>query len=236
MRRILPGSPYPLGATPDSEGVNFAVYSENATAIELCLFDAEGRETRIPLRTQTAFVWHAYVPEVQVGTRYGYRVYGPYDPERGFRFNPNLVLLDPYAKALDGVERWERGCFAYRGIGENADLTPIEGDQLGASRGLVVDYESLPGSEHVVAFTRSASPKRMICAVTRLSYRKTGGNHPFAVGEVWGDEVLRVPYPGRYRDLLTDREIEVGAETRLAEVFRELPVALLMQAERRRRS
>jgi hypothetical protein len=88
MRRALPGVPHPLGATPDADGVNFAIFSENARALELCLFDENERETRLPLRNQTAYVWHAYVPGLPIGTRYGYRAYGDYAPARGHRFNP----------------------------------------------------------------------------------------------------------------------------------------------------
>src|SRR5678815_3275980 len=111
--KILPGSPHPLGATWDGQGVNFSLFSANAESVELCLFDEQGNEERIAVPHTTAFVWHVYVPGVAVGQRYGYRVYGPYDPPRGHRFNPNVVVLDPYARALDGVERWENGCFAY---------------------------------------------------------------------------------------------------------------------------
>jgi isoamylase len=141
LRRTLPGAPYPLGASLDADGVNFALYSENATAVELCLFDAQDQETRIQVHNRTAFVWHVFVPEVRAGARYGYRVHGPYDPERGARFNPRVVLLDPYAKATDGIERWERGCFAYRAGGPDADLDAAQNDQLGAPRGVVVDLE-----------------------------------------------------------------------------------------------
>src|SRR5690606_25735724 len=141
MFRTLPGVPYPLGASLDAEGVNFALFSENATRVELCLFDESDTETRLEVHHRTAFVWHVYVPEVRAGMRYGYRVHGPYDPERGLRFNPNVVLLDPYAKALDGVEQWQRGCFAYA-LGDPAgDLQPVQADQLGAPRGVVIDPE-----------------------------------------------------------------------------------------------
>ncbi len=81
--KILPGVPYPLGATWNGKGVNFAIYSENATGVDLCLFDDAGHETRVPLRHTTAFVWHSYVDEIGPGQRYGYRVSGPYEPERG---------------------------------------------------------------------------------------------------------------------------------------------------------
>ncbi len=83
--------------------MNFALYSENATGVELCLFDESGNETRLSLTNKTAFVWHGYVAGAGPGQRYGYRVHGPYEPERGLRFNPEVVLLDPYARALRGT-------------------------------------------------------------------------------------------------------------------------------------
>jgi len=135
---LRPGSPFPLGATWDGKGTNFALYSENATGVELCLFDAEGHETRFPLTEQTAFVWHGYLPGIQPGQRYGYRVHGEYAPEKGLRFNPNVVLLDPYAKALDGTEQFDRGVFGYVAGGED-DSQMQEEEQRGAPLGLVVD-------------------------------------------------------------------------------------------------
>jgi glycogen operon protein len=137
--KTLPGSPHPLGATWDGQGVNFALYSENAEAVELCLFDERDEETRVAVTQRTAFVWHVYVPGLPVGQRYGYRVHGPYDPSRGHRFNPNVVVLDPYARSLDGVEDWERGCFAYELGSEEQDLKPSTTPGLGAPRGVVID-------------------------------------------------------------------------------------------------
>lgn len=139
MRSPLPGIPYPLGATLDAGGVNFALFSEHATGVELCIFGDDDQETRIPVRARTAFVWHVYVPELQAGTRYGYRVHGPYDPAAGHRFNPEVVLLDPYAKALDGPVRWEQGCFAYPLGGADEDMVAEARPQLGAPRAVVVD-------------------------------------------------------------------------------------------------
>ena len=104
--RTRPGSPHPLGATWDGEGVNFALFSQHASAVELCLFDSatSPKETiRIPMKERTNRVWHAYLPDVRPGQFYGYRVYGPYAPEQGHRFNPNKLLIDPYAKAIAGV-------------------------------------------------------------------------------------------------------------------------------------
>ncbi len=136
---ILPGTPFPLGATWDGRGVNFAIFSENATGVDLCLVDSEARERRIPLQERTAFVWHAYVSGVAPGQLYGYRVDGPYDPNRGLRFNPNNLLLDPYAKAVDGHESWDLGLFAYEIGNPEGDLKMAATDTRGVPMGAVVD-------------------------------------------------------------------------------------------------
>ncbi len=112
--QIWPGHPYPLGATYDGSGTNFAIFSEIAEAVELCLFDDRGVETRLTLREVDAFVWHAYLPNVGPGQRYGYRVTGPYDPASGLRCNPHKLLLDPYSKAVEGEVRWSQAVFPYR--------------------------------------------------------------------------------------------------------------------------
>ncbi len=111
--RVWPGSAYPLGATYDGTGTNFALFSEVATRVELCLFDEDGTEARIPLPERDAFVWHGYLPNVGPGQRYGFRVHGPYEPENGHRCNPSKLLLDPYAKAVDGDIDWAQSCFSY---------------------------------------------------------------------------------------------------------------------------
>ena len=98
-----PGRPFPLGATWDGHGTNFSLFSERAERVELCLFDDEGRETRVRLEERTAYNWHGYLPGVGPGQRYGFRVHGPWDPRRGYRFNPAKLLIDPYAKAIDGT-------------------------------------------------------------------------------------------------------------------------------------
>ncbi|GAA4355875.1 glycogen debranching protein GlgX [Microbacterium rhizosphaerae] len=108
-----PGSAYPLGATFDGGGTNFGLFSEGAERVELCLFGARGGETRVPLDEVDAFVWHTYVPNIQPGQRYGYRVHGPYDPAQGLRFNPAKLLLDPYAKAVEGQITWGQPVFGY---------------------------------------------------------------------------------------------------------------------------
>jgi glycogen operon protein len=109
-----PGSAYPLGATYDGSGTNFALFSECAEQIELCLFDDDGIETRTRLRERDAFVWHGYLPNIGPGQRYGYRVYGPYEPSHGCRCNPTKLLLDPYAKAIEGAVDWDESCFSYQ--------------------------------------------------------------------------------------------------------------------------
>ncbi len=114
--RVWPGSPYPLGATWDGVGVNFALFSEHATRVELCLFDstdAEFESITIPLPEHTDMVWHGYLPDVQPGQLYGYRVHGPFAPHRGHRFNPNKLLLDPYARALGRPIRWNEALFGF---------------------------------------------------------------------------------------------------------------------------
>ncbi len=111
---VWPGNPYPLGATYDGGGTNFAVYSEVADRVELCLFDDDGTETHIDMPEREANVWHGYLPRVVPGQRYGYRVHGPYDPHNGLRCNPSKLLLDPYAKAIDGHNEWSDALFAYR--------------------------------------------------------------------------------------------------------------------------
>ncbi|MCU1508194.1 MAG: glgX [Glaciihabitans sp.] len=108
-----PGTAYPLGATFDGNGTNFAIFSEPADRVELCLFDQEGTETRIELTEVDAYVWHAYLPQVQPGQRYGYRVHGEYDPKSGKRMNAAKLLLDPYAKATCGSIDWDQSLFGY---------------------------------------------------------------------------------------------------------------------------
>lgn len=111
--RIWPGHDYPLGATFDGSGTNFALFSEVAERVELCLLDEDGTETRVDLPETDGFVWHGYLPDVQPGQRYGFRVHGPHDPARGHRCNPAKLLLDPYAKAIDGQIDGHASLFSY---------------------------------------------------------------------------------------------------------------------------
>ncbi|MBO0808978.1 MAG: glycogen debranching protein GlgX [Actinobacteria bacterium] len=110
---VWPGSAYPLGATFDGAGTSFALFSEVAERVELCLFDEAGAEARVPLREVDGFVWHGYLPGIQPGQRYGYRVHGPYDPAAGHRCNPAKLLLDPYAKAIEGAVGWDPAVYSY---------------------------------------------------------------------------------------------------------------------------
>jgi glycogen operon protein len=123
--RVWPGAPSPLGATWDGAGVNFALFSANAERVDLCLFDESGlRETnRIALPERTDEIWHGYLPDARPGQLYGYRVHGPYEPARGHRFNPNKLLIDPYARALAGELRWSDAHFGYRVGSSRQDLS-----------------------------------------------------------------------------------------------------------------
>jgi isoamylase len=173
LTRVWRGQPFPLGATWDGQGTNFSLFSEHAETVELCLFDAEGTETRIPLEGKTAHHWHAYLPDVGPGQCYGYRVQGPYDPTRGHRFNPAKLLLDPYGKAIVGAVRWSQAnVLPYVPDPDNpdADLEPDDEDSSPAMpRCIVVDEgfdwegDRLPRREwaetviyeaHVKGFTR----------------------------------------------------------------------------------
>src|SRR5581483_9262802 len=127
--RLWPGQPFPRGASYDGAGTNFSLFSEIATGVDLCLFDEDGAEERIPLTEVTALCWHGYLPNVGPGQRYGYRVHGPYDPGAGHRCNPAKLLLDPYAKAVEGQVQWDPAVFGY----------PLGGDDLTAD-----DRDSAP--------------------------------------------------------------------------------------------
>jgi isoamylase len=149
--RIWPGHPYPQGATWDGAGVNFAIFSEHAEKVELCLFDTgePPLETdRIALPEQTNQVWHGYFPDVRPGQLYGYRVHGPYDPGNGHRFNANKVLLDPYAKAVGRPLRWDDALFGYRVGGKEQDLALDDRDSAAfAPLAMVVDQAFTWGND-----------------------------------------------------------------------------------------
>ncbi len=141
--KVWRGRPYPLGATWDSEGTNFSLFSEHATSVELCLFDsadAPRERVRIPMPEQTDRAWHCYLPNVRPGQVYGYRVHGPYHPEDGQRFNPNKLVLDPYAKLISRDIRWSDAVYGYRVGDANEDLSFDERDNADcAPLGTVID-------------------------------------------------------------------------------------------------
>src|SRR5215472_7805090 len=139
---VWPGRPYPLGATWDGEGVNFALFSEHAEAVELCLFDQTGRRElhRVRIKEQTDQVWHCYLPEARPGLIYGYRVFGPYEPEKGLRFNPHKLVIDPYAKQIVGDLKWSDSHFGYRIDHKNTDLSLDRRDSApGMLKATVID-------------------------------------------------------------------------------------------------
>ena len=143
MRDVWPGRPFPLGATWDGGGTNFSIFSEHAESVDLCLFDEEGEEHRIQMTSRTALNWHCYVPGVSPGQRYGYRVHGPYSPHEGHRFNASKLLIDPYAKAIEGVVDWSDSelLLPYFADGsEDADLERHDQDDSDAiPKSIVID-------------------------------------------------------------------------------------------------
>src|SRR5437879_10357667 len=123
--QVREGKPFPLGATWDGVGVNFALFSANATKVELCIFDQDGETEleRVELPEYTDEVWHGYLPDARPGTVYGYRVHGPWAPDAGHRFNPNKLLFDPYGKRMVGRLRWDDSLFGYRIGSARPDLS-----------------------------------------------------------------------------------------------------------------
>jgi glycogen operon protein len=166
--KIYPGNPFPLGATYDGAGTSFSIFSEMAERIELCLFDADGRETRVGLPEVTAYCWHGYLPNVVPGQRYGYRVQGPWNPAAGRWCNPAKLLMDPYAKAVEGEVRWDEAVFPYhfddpehsRNDGDSAPFMPkcvvINPffDWTGDRPPRVPIHDSVIYEAHVKGFTR----------------------------------------------------------------------------------
>jgi isoamylase len=161
--KLLPGQPSPLGAHWDGIGVNFAVFSENATGVELCLYDSNDPTKeidRIRIREKTAHVWHCYIPDIEPGQLYGYRMEGPYEPERGMRFNSSKLLIDPYARAVTGEVNWDAAVFGYKLGDPAADLSKDETDNgWGMPKAVVVDssypweddrHPNVPWNESVI--------------------------------------------------------------------------------------
>jgi isoamylase len=171
VTEVWPGRPFPLGPVWDGRGTGFSLFSEHAERVELCLFDAEDRERRIEMTERTALNWHCYLPGVGPGQRYGYRVHGPYDPRSGRRFNPQKLLIDPYAKSIEGPILFDRAnVLPYVPGGEDADLGPdAEDDAEAIPKSVVIDprfdWEGVPKPEtpwhetviyevHVKGFTK----------------------------------------------------------------------------------
>jgi isoamylase len=171
--KTFPGKPFPLGATWDGNGVNFTLYSENATAVELCLFDPENDQkefVKFDIKEQTDLTWHIYVQDVKPGQLYGFRVHGPFEPENGHRFNPNKLLLDPYAKAISGTIEWNDALYAYKIGDPDEDLSFSETDSAEyIPKSVVIDphfdwegdqppnisyYNSVIYEAHVKGFTK----------------------------------------------------------------------------------
>ncbi len=152
--RVWPGKPYPLGATWDGEGVNFALFSENATAVELCLFegpDSAKESHRIPVEERTDQIWHVYLPGLWPSQHYGYRVQGPYDPEAGHRFNPNKLLIDPYAKSVASTIEWSDAMFGYRIGDPKADLSfDTRNNACSIPKCVVIDHAFTWGGDHLL--------------------------------------------------------------------------------------
>lgn len=191
--KTWPGRPYPLGATWDGEGVNFALFAENATGVELCLFDGprDGKEAhKIKLTEKTNQVWHVYLPGVKPGQLYGYRVHGSYEPENGHRFNPHKLLLDPYAKAISGTVEWRDSLFGYRMGHKDEDLSFDEQDSAPyLPKCVVIDpsydweddaapqtglYKSIIYELHVKGFTKQHSdvPQKLRGTYAGLAHPK----------------------------------------------------------------
>ncbi len=141
-RKLLPGRPYPLGAKLNQKGTNFALYSEHATSVEVCFFDEAGNQTEcVPLKEHTAFVYHGLILGVKAGQRYGYRVDGPWDPNNGYRFNKNKLLVDPYAEAICGIVDWKQPIFSYD-VASGDDLQKDDQDSAaGVPKSVVVSHQ-----------------------------------------------------------------------------------------------
>ena len=204
--RIWPGSPHPLGATWDGEGVNFALFSEHATAVELCLFDdpeASEPTARVSMPAATDRVWHAYLPDVRPGAFYAYRVDGPYEPEAGHRFNRNKLLIDPYARSVSGTIRWSDELYGYTVGDPAADLSFDPRDSAGASpKSMVVDPAFTWGDD------RSPDTPWNRTVIYECHVRGMTMRHPGV------PEELRGTYLGLASDPIVDHLLDLGDHRR----------------------
>lgn len=158
--KTTPGKPFPLGATMDAKGVNFAIYSENATAVELCLFNNETdqQETEvINITEKSGNIWHVYVPGLKPGQLYGYRIDGPYDPANGHRFNKNKLLIDPNAKAITKELKWDASLYGYEFGNEQEDLSFSTQDNVRRGRQCTSHWVILWHRVCYSSFQRSSS-------------------------------------------------------------------------------
>jgi glycogen operon protein len=200
--RLWPGQPYPLGATWDGEGVNFALFSEHASAVELCLFDQPRGATetaRIPLRERTYGVWHIYLPDARPGQCYGFRVNGPFSPENGQRFNPNKVLIDPYAKAISGRVEWNDALFGYDVNDARLDLSWDGRDNAAyVPKSIVIDSAFAWGDDRHprIPWNRTVIYECHVRGLTKL--------HPDV------PEPLRGTFLGIASDAIIDHLLELG--------------------------
>ncbi len=198
--RVWPGQAHPLGATWDGEGVNFAVFSQGAFAMDLCLFDASGAPSEtISMKERDARIWHAYLPDVRPGQLYGFRAHGPWDPTRGFRFNANKLLIDPYAKAINGRVKWNDSLFGYVVGHPNKDLSFSESDSAPhVPKSVVVDTAFTWGDDRPprTPWTRTVIYE---CHVKGMSAR-----HPDVAPH------LRGTYLGLVSDPILDHLLDLG--------------------------
>ena len=203
---LIAGAPYPLGATWDGLGINFAVFSAHAERVELCLFDPSGRReiARLTLPEFTDEIWHGYLPNARAGLLYGYRAHGPYQPQAGHRFNPHKLLLDPYARRISGNLRWSDALFGYRVNSQRADLSFDRRDSApGMLKAVVADDGFNWGDDRansVFAFLRLAGDAPPILAVCNMTPVPRPG---YRIG---------VPRAGRWREIInTDSALYGGS-------------------------
>ena len=194
--RVWPGEPYPLGATWDGEGVNFALFTENAEAVDLCLFSEPYRSvetTKIRMSERTHKVWHVYVPDVRPGQLYGFRVHGPYSPQQGHRFNPNKLLIDPYAKAIAGTIEWNDALFGYQLGHKDQDLSFDERDSAPfVPKSLVIDTAFVWGDDRP----------------PRIPWNRTFIYECHVKGFTWLHPLIPEPLRGTYLGLSLDPVID----------------------------
>ena len=203
---IWQGRPNPLGATVTPEGVNFALFSENASGVDLCLFDsadAPAETMRIRMVERTNHVWHCLMPDLKAGQHYGYRVYGPHDPRNGHRFNHSKLLLDPYAKAVSGLINWSGEMFGYAQNGSpDADLTLDERDNAWCMpKAIVVDDSFDWGGDRLPDIPQ---PEQIIYEVHVRAFQGSARHVP---------EELRGTYAGLASDYAIDYFQKLGITT-----------------------